>query len=133
MPAKIFLALIGLMYIGLAIWCTLSPQNTSEKIGFQLKSGSGQSEFLVIYGGLELAMGVLFLLPLFRSDWLHYSLIACIVIHVCLVLFRTASYFMYDGITGTTNKLAIGEWVILLASIAVWVYTMIGNSNVENV
>jgi hypothetical protein len=131
MTARIFLALTGLMYIGLAAWCTISPEKTSDKVGFQMKPGSGQSEFIVIYGGLELAMGILFLLPLWKPEWLQYSLFACIVIHGCLVAFRTASYLMYSGISGTTNKLAIGEWVILLAAIAVYAFTFLRSHSPE--
>ena len=114
MIAKLFLASTGSLYVGLAVWCTVSPQTTSEKIGFSLKPGSGQSEFLVIYGGLELAMAILFLLPLVKPEWLMYSLVTCVTIHGCLVAFRTATFFMYSGISSMTAKLAIGEWAIFL-------------------
>lgn len=117
MITKIFLALVGVMYLGLAIWCTLSPDVTSAKLGFELNSGSGQSEFIVIYGGLELAMSLIFLLPLIRKDSLIGSLLACVVIHACLVAFRTYSLLVYSDISGMTYQLAIGEWVLLILSL----------------
>lgn len=115
--AKIFLGLVGLLYAGLAIWCSVSPSVTSEKVGFEIKSGSGQSEFLTVYGGLEMGMALIFLLPLIRSEFLFSSLIACILIHVCLVVFRTVGFFLYTDISGMTYKLAAGEWVILVLGI----------------
>ncbi len=109
------------MYVGLAIWCSLSPLTTSEKVGFTLKPGSGQSEFLVIYGGLELGLALIFLLPLVRSEALTFSLLACVLTHACLVTFRTLGFFLYSDITSMTYQLAIGEWVIfILASVCLF-------------
>jgi hypothetical protein len=117
MMAKLFLAIIGLMYLGLAVWCSVSPSTTSGKVGFDLKPGSGQSEFLVIYGGLELGLALIFLLPLVRAEFLASSLLACVLIHACLVAFRTVSLFLYSDISSMTYKLAIGEWVILILAV----------------
>ena len=117
MAAKIFLTLVGLLYLSLATWCSLSPAVTSEKVGVDLKPGSGQSEFLVIYGGLELAMALIFLLPLIRPEYLAASLLSCVIIHGCLVLFRTASFFLFSGLSSMTYQLAVGEWIILIAGV----------------
>ena len=119
---KLFLALVGFLYLGLAVWCSVSPVHTSGKVGFELKPGSGQSEFLVIYGGLELAMSLMFLLPLIRSEYLASSLLACLLIHVCLVAFRTVSLVLYRDISSTTYNLAIGEWAILIVGMFVWYF-----------
>ena len=123
MIAKIFLAVVGLMYLGLAVWCSVAPAMTSEKVGFDLKPGSGQSEFLVIYGGLELGLALIFLLPLVRSDYLASSLLACVLIHACLVAFRSISFFLYSDMSAMTYRLAIGEWVILILAVACMVFT----------
>jgi hypothetical protein len=117
MIAKVFLALVGAMYLGLAVWCSVSPAVTSEKVGFELEPGSGQSEFLVIYGGLEFGLALIFLLPLVRADYLTSSLLACVLIHACLVAFRTLSLFLYSDISSMTYRLAVGEWVILVLAL----------------
>ena len=121
MIAKIFLAVVGLMYLGLAVWCSVAPAMTSGKVGFELKSGSGQSEFLVIYGGLELGLSLIFFLPLVRADYLSSSLLACVLIHACLVAFRMISFFLYSDISSMTYKLAIGEWAILILAVLIMV------------
>ncbi len=126
MIARIYLSIIGLMYVALAAWCSMDPATTSHKVGFDRLGGSGRSEFLVIYGGLELGMALIFLMPWVQRDFTLASLWACILIHACLVVFRTASFFMYDEISSLTYKLAVGEWIILLSGLGVWYWFSIG-------
>lgn len=117
---RFFLALVGSLYFVLALWCTLSPGSTSQSVGFTLQPGSGQSEFLVVYGGLELALGMIFLWPLWQRDVTRYALIVCLIVHGCLVLFRTIGFVMFAGITPMTYSLAVGEWLIFLTSLVLF-------------
>jgi hypothetical protein len=123
MFARLFLAVVGAVYFGLAVWCSLSPAITSDKVGFELKPGSGQSEFLVVYGGLELALSLIFFLPLVRSEYLASSLLACVLIHGCLVAFRTVSFFLFTDLSSMTYRLAVGEWAILILGVVCLVST----------
>lgn len=111
---KMLLATIGLAYLMLAAWCVARPQQTAGAVGFELKPGGGQSEYLVIYGGLQLALGIVFLLPLVREQFLPFALLACLIVHAALVLFRTISFVLYSDIPTTTYVLATVEWAILL-------------------
>ena len=118
---KGFLAVVGALYIGLSILCTLRPEKSADAVGFALRPGSGQSEFLVVYGGLEFALGLAFLMPLVRSSETAASLALCAMVHGCLVLFRAASFFWFSGISSTTFKLAAVEWAIFIpAAILLW-------------
>jgi hypothetical protein len=102
--------------VALGVWCSLDPDTTAEAVGFSLMFGKGQSEFLTVYGGWEVAMGIVFLLPLVKRHWLPYSLQVCVIMHGCLVIFRSSAYLMYDVSDPFTMQLAIGEWVIFLLS-----------------
>ncbi|MEZ6097160.1 MAG: hypothetical protein R3C03_23545 [Pirellulaceae bacterium] len=117
MIGKIFLTLVGVIYLGLAVWCTIAPKEVSGKVGLSLTPGTGQSEFLVVYGGLEFGLALIFLMPLFRNDSLPHILLACVLLHGALVVFRTVSFFLYSDFASMTYKLAIGEWVIFLAGL----------------
>lgn len=117
--ARLFLGIVGTLYILLALWCSLAPNTTSQTVGFTLKPGSGQSEFLTVYGGLELALGIVFLWPLYQQEVVRYALVVCIIMHGCLVLFRTIGFFLFEGIESTTYSLALGEWLIFLISLGV--------------
>ena len=119
--SRIFLTVVGITYLYLACWCSLMPVQTSQLVGFDLKPGSGQSEFFVIYGGLELALAVIFLIPLIRSRQIEYSLLVCLIVHACIVMFRSVSFFLYTDIQPMTRKLAFYEWLIFLsAAVLVW-------------
>jgi len=113
---RFYLAAVGLLYIGLALWCSFDPATTSRKVGFTLNGDSGQSEFLTVYGGLEFAMGLIFLLPLLRPEATSFSLLSCLLIHGSLVGFRTISFVLYRNISEMTTSLATGEWVILIVT-----------------
>ncbi len=120
MLARVFLVVVGVLYAGLAVYCAVAPQKAADTVGLELKGGSGRSEFLTVYGGLEMGMALFFLLAAWRPEHSRSAVLACLAIHACLVLFRGASFAMFDGITTSTYKLAVGEWLIFLASIAVW-------------
>ena len=120
MSGKIYLLIVGLTYLGLAIWCATAPATTSAEVGFTLQGDSGRSEFITVYGGLEFGMALLFLIPWLRSEWLPFSLLACVLIHGSLVLFRTASFLGHSNIEPLTQKLALGEWVIFLTGAIAW-------------
>lgn len=115
---KLFIGLVGIMYMGLAIWCSVQPMITSKKVGFQMIGGSGKSEFMTVYGGLEFGIAILLLASLFRRETVTYGLWAAMLIHGSLVLFRTISFFIYSDIGSFTYRLAIGEWAIFLVSAA---------------
>ena len=115
--ARAFLAVVGAAYIFLAIWCAAQPDATAKSVGFELISGSGQSEYFVIYGGLELALGIAFLWPLRRKEDTVGALRLCCLIHSCLVVFRTVSLIKFSDIGQTTYVLAAAEWAILLTSL----------------
>ncbi|NIL99147.1 MAG: DUF4345 domain-containing protein [Planctomycetales bacterium] len=114
--ARIFLAVVGIAYLLLAAWCATWPEKTSKAVGFTLQPGQGQSEFFTVYGGLELALGIIFLWPLYRPEQTSFALFVCLVIHAGLVLFRTMAFVIYSGFPTTTYLLAAIEWVIFLAA-----------------
>ena len=93
--ARIFLAIVGAAYLVLAGWCALMPDKTSRAVGFSLQTGSGQSEFLTVYGGLQLAIGLAFLWPLLRPSDVAFPLFLCLltfgVAYVFIPWIRTES------------------------------------------
>jgi len=117
---RIFLAVVGIAYVLLAGWCVASPRQTSRAVGYDVQPGGGQSEYLVVYGGLQAALGLIFLWPLLRADYAMPALEACLLTHGCLVLFRTIGFFIYSGIGATTVLLAGSEWAIFLGSLLAW-------------
>lgn len=120
---KLFVGLVGVLYMGLAIWCTVQPDTTSKKVGFEMVGGSGKSEFMTVYGGLEFGIALILLASLCRNETVTYGLWVAMLIHGSLVLFRTISFFVFSDIGAFTYRLATGEWVIFIASAALLFFT----------
>ena len=114
MLTRILLAVVGAMYVSLGIWCAVQPAKTSRTVGLEILPGAGQSEFLTIYGGLEVGLGLAFLLPLLWNSFERPALVFCLLVHAGIVLFRTIGFFAFSGLPRTTMMFAAVEWVILL-------------------
>jgi len=108
-----FLAIVGIAYLALGLWCAAAPGQTSAAVGFSLGAGQGESEFVTVYGGLEVALGLLFLLP-----WLvggeRSALRACVIVHGGLVVFRSVAFARFTGFETTTYVLVAIEWTIFI-------------------
>ena len=120
--ARIFLALVGAAYLVLAVWCSVDVNGTSRAVGFRLEAGSGESEFLTVYGGLEFALAVIFLSPLIWRNRTIFVLWVCVVIHGSLVLFRSAGFLLFSDIRPGTFVLSGVEWFIFLTSLSIWLF-----------
>ena len=117
---RIYLAIVGVIYVVLALWCATDPEGTAKSVGFSLTQGSGESEYFTVYVGLQLALGVVFLLPLIRPEQTSYALQCCLVVFAGLVLCRTIAFLRFSGIQTPTYMLAAAEWFVLLVGVAVW-------------
>lgn len=121
MATRIFLGFVGIAYLVFSAWCSIKPAKTASAVGFELRSGTGQSEYLVVYGGLQFALGCIFLLPFLRPEFQRYALVSCLIIHASLVLFRAASLLMYGRLESTTYGLAGFEFLLfLIAAVLYW-------------
>ena len=127
MIPKIYLSVVGLLYLALAIWCTIQPAITSAKVGFELKGGTGQSEFMTVYGGLEFGLALVLIASMFREQTLTFGVVSCVIIHASLVAFRTIAFFRFSDFDRFTYNLAVGEWIIMLIGIAILYFNARGS------
>lgn len=117
---KAFLIFNGVLYIALALWCTILPTQTSQAIGFGLPNNSARSEYIVVYGGLELAMGAFFLLCAFRPGMIGAGLWFALLTYGCLMIFRWGtiltlkdlSAFIYTMVAVETAMTAVSAWLV---------------------
>ncbi|CTP82710.1 hypothetical protein [Xanthomonas graminis] len=117
--AKAYLWFNAALYAVLAIWCTLLPAQTAAAVGYIGLDRSGQSEYLVIYGGLQLGMAFLFGYFV-RSGQIRTGLLLALAFYVPIVLYRSASLLRLWPVGPTTTGLAGFEILLLLAALALW-------------
>ena len=121
MIEKVFLGVVGLAYLVLAAWCMVAPTTTAQAVGFELQPGSGQSEYLVVYGGLQLGLGCFFIWPVFwKPEAIPVAIVASFFIHAAIVLLRSIGFLLYANFEETTLVLAAVEWIILISTLLVW-------------
>jgi len=65
---QIFVALIGLTFLGFALWALISPRQLAQVLGQQWSNGNGGNEFHAIYIGVFLAQALLCLVALLNPD-----------------------------------------------------------------
>ena len=114
-----YLYLNAVVYLLLAGWCTLAPARTATALGYTTLSRSGQTEYLTIYGGLQLGLAFLF-------AWLAWSqqtrtgLVLALALYLPIVLYRSFSLLRWWPVESTTLLLAATEWLMLAAALWLW-------------
>jgi len=131
MVARIFLTLTGLMYVGLALYCTIFPEQASETVHLEMNGPGGRSELTTVYGGLILGMALVCLLPLLRPTYTKTSLLACLLLHTGMASFRVLSLVAYPGALQQIWPLAGEEILFFLLSLGVWLTSSFPNDPAE--
>lgn len=116
---KVYLYFNALLYALLAAWCTLMPSQTAAAVGFQVLDKSGQSEYLVIYGGLQLGMAFLFAY-FARTDQPRNGLVLSLAFYVPIVIYRAFTLAMLWPVQAATTALAVLEWLLLGTAVYLW-------------
>lgn len=94
----IYLAVNALAYLGFAAWCTILPDKTSSAIGFDLTNASAKSEYITVYGGLELGMALFFLVAAINPQMRAAGILFALLLYGCLALFRLGTLLALDDV-----------------------------------
>ena len=93
----------SLLYLLLGSWCTIAPQRMAARMGYLTMSKRGRSEYLVIYGGLQIGLAITFFLLARNPTYFHLGLLISIGLYAPIVILR---FF-----TGLMNRLSSG-WTL---------------------
>ncbi|MEO7385417.1 MAG: hypothetical protein ABIX37_00625 [Gammaproteobacteria bacterium] len=69
--AATYLYLNAALYAAFALWCRVVGSATSKATGYSVLTNSGESEYRVVYGGLQLGLAVVFAYLAARSTESH--------------------------------------------------------------
>lgn len=79
----------------------------------------GQTEYLTIYGGLQL--GLAFLFAWFAwTQQMRTGLILAMALYLPIVLYRSAALMRWWPVETATLALAVTEWLMLAAAVWLW-------------
>ncbi len=117
----IYLYANAALYAAFALWITLSPWKTSVAIGYESLTSSGRSEYLVVYGGLQLGLAAFFALLAVNVQMHRLGLLFSVCLYVPIVLYRLITVGRFWPVESTTLIVGALEVVLLVAAIALLV------------
>lgn len=117
--ASVYLYINSALYLLFAVWCTLAPTSTAKNIGYTSLSTGGHSEYLVIYGGLQVGLAALFWLLARNPGTLRLGLLVAIGIYAPIVLFRIITVIRFWPVGALTVGTGILETSLLIAALAI--------------
>jgi hypothetical protein len=112
-----YLYLNAALYLIFAVWQTLSPWKTATALGFESLANSGRSEFLVIYGGLQLGLAAFFAWTAMSESTQRVGLIFALCLYAPLVLYRVVTVVKFWPVKGLTVGVGCLEASLLIAAI----------------
>jgi hypothetical protein len=116
---QVYLYVNAVLYAVLALWCTLMPARTAASLGYVTLSSGGRSEYLVVYGGLQLGLAYIFFQTARDSSSQRLGLMIAISLYVPIVAYRlltVARNWPVPSLTLGTGALeaallAVGLWL----------------------
>ena len=88
---SVYLLINAILYLALGIWCTVSPEWTSEGVGLKIASTKGMAEYVAVYGGLEFGVGVFYLISYLKKNLYSAALLFSVCYYLGLAFFRSYS------------------------------------------
>ncbi len=114
--ASAYLYVNAALYLLFAVWCTVSMTSTARNLGYEALNASGRSEYLVIYGGLQAGLAIVFWLLAENPSLHRFGLMLSLAIYVPIVLFRWITVIVFKA-QGMTLAIAGLESALLLAAL----------------
>lgn len=120
---NIYLYFNAALYAAFALWCTFSAAPTARALGYESLSRSGISEYVVVYGGLQLGLALFFVYCV-QAGAQRAGLVFALALYVPIVLFRAVSVARQWPVSSTTLATAGIEVVLLAVAVILWVREM---------
>jgi hypothetical protein len=117
---SLYFYLNAVIYVLLAVFCTLRPSQTAASIGFTELNHSGRSEYLVVYGGLQLGLGLFYFLLARDPAYARIGILFSLLLYAPMVAYRTISLWMYWPTSAVTLGTAALEILLLLWAFILW-------------
>ncbi len=122
----LYLYVNAALYLLFALWSTVSPWKVSANIGYMALSASGRSEFLVVYGGLELGLAALFAYLAAQPQLQRPGVLIALFFYVPIVVYRLVTVLKFWPVSRTTLAVGSLELALLLWGVLVLVFSRVG-------
>jgi hypothetical protein len=123
---KLYLYVNAALYLLFAVWSTVSPWKVATNIGYETLSASGRSEFLVVYGGLELGLAAMFAYLAATPPLQRPGVLIALFFYVAIVAYRLITVLKFWPVRPMTLYVGSLEAALLLWGILVLVFSRVG-------
>ena len=125
----IFLLLMAIVYLPIGLWAIIAPAQDAlglklpsfyEAVGLSVISPIGYSEFAGIYGGINIVIGIMFLIGIFKKNVGLFSLkiLVFLVGSIALGRFLLMLLGSQAGLPVEINTFLIFEIIVFLIGMA---------------
>ena len=118
--AALYFYLNAVLYVVLAAICTIRPSQTAAGIGFTELNKSGRSEYLVVYGGLQLGLGLFYFLLGRDPAYARVGILFSLLLYTPMVAYRMVSLWLHRPTSPVTLGTAALEILLLLWAFILW-------------
>lgn len=116
----LFLWLNAALYAVFSAWCALRWSSTSAALGYVQLNGSGRSEYMAVYGGLQLGLAIGFALFALHAQHQRLGVLFALVLYASIVPFRWASVAWMGPVERLTLAVGALETGMLLWAAGLW-------------
>jgi len=118
--AKFYFYVNAVLYVALAAWCTLKHQQTSAASGYLALSASGHSEYLVVYGGLQIGLAIFYAYIASQPAYVSLGVVFSVMLYAPIVLFRVVTVMLNWPVSPVTLATGSLELILLIWSVMLW-------------
>jgi hypothetical protein len=113
-----YLYLNAFLYLLFAMWCTAAPLSTALNLGYLSLSAGGHSEYLVIYGGLQVGLAILFYLMARHADHVRLGILVSLGLYGPVVIYRAITVAAHSPVSFITGATGFLEFLLLAGAVA---------------
>jgi hypothetical protein len=120
LAVRIFLALSAVLWLPYGVQCLLDPSVLAAAAGVTAASATGTTELRAMYGGLQIALGLLALAGAVRPALAQHALVALGVVSAGLGIARLGAAVISGEFASYTLMALALEFTLAIAVLVLW-------------
>jgi hypothetical protein len=109
---QLYLFANAFFYFAFACLCLIRSKETARFLGYAFLSGSGKTEYLTVYSGMEFGFSVFLALCALNIQMRFTGLVFCVVMYLALMIVRPLTALVNQNLTRSTYILGTLEYLL---------------------
>jgi len=117
-----YLYINAALYFFFAVWCLIKPDQTADFSGLKLMNGSGRSEYLTIYAGLQTGLAGFYIFAALKEEMHLPAILFSLFLYAGILLVRLTSLATLKGVKKGTYYIATMELLLGIGALTSYLY-----------